>query len=1405
MGLSEPRWKSITPSAYSWEQDGLNYIRERLPDVDPWRVWSNFEFIALDGTINEVDLLVLSPAGLFLIEIKSWPGMLTGDAATWFVEHQGRSHVHDNPLGLTDRKAKKLASLLRRQKAIRDTHLPFVEALVFLSHEEMRCHLKDIARTRVTVRDRENASASYPPGIIRALTDRVFDGANSAPRFRIDKPVAKAVSLAMEQAGIREANRMRRVGDYNLVELLHDSPAGVYQDWHAEHVKTKEPRRVRIYTISRTASEEAREMTKRAAYREYDIVKVMSHPLIPQVETPIEHDLGTALLFRVRKDSMRLDHLLAQKGANLGIDFKLSLMRQIAEAVKYAHEKKIYHRSLSPQSILVSKSESTSPEIQIFNWQTGFRDGSGGSTSRVTATRHIEELVEASSMAYVAPESVSDPNAAGEKLDAFSLGAIAYHVFSGKPPAESSLELIDRIREGAGLRISSVLDGAGEALQELVRLSTHPDTLARPDSIAEWLGLLEAVEEELTAPADETIENPLDAKKDDKLPYGYKVVRRLGKGSTATAFLVEKDGREVVLKLANNAEKNDRVRAEAETLKKLRHANIAEWFESVEMKGIAGFTMEYAGERDTKKEGRDQEASLADRIRKEGALQLELLERFGEDLLKAVTYLEQQGVSHRDIKPENIGIGPGTRREQLHLILFDFSLSNAPLREIHAGTPPYLDPYLPERKSWDSYAERYSAAMTLYEMATGILPKFEGDPSAKGSEIPIEPERFDPAVRERFERFYQKAFARQITKRFDNAEEMLTAWRELFKDVEQPANPTITREEFDLPAAIAQATPQTKLIDFALSTRAINALDRIAIQTVEDLLRQGTYRIRAQRGVGTKTRREILELHGELRKRFPDVRQETLAPVETPSKGDELAEPEVGSVDAIVAQLRGRAREQEKAERKISNQFLGADGTALKAPFAWRTQTNIARERGVTRANISAAVAKGRERWRKNASIRSVRDELVALLDNHGGVLTAREAALALLSLRGSGEVEPIRSANASAVLRAAVEAERVAADPRFFDRRDGDRILIARTGELGDIADRLGRAADRLAQLEPLASPVRVIESLREIVVSREITWPPGVQPLTDSRLAKLAVEASLRAALSAKGEIYPRGMQAERALNLASGALYGANALTVEEVQARVASRYPEADTLPRRPDLDRLLDAQNLSLRWDHARQQYVYERRDLFTEVSGSSSTGTILPAAAFEPQSEERVTAMLFEERLAHALDEGGFLVLTTKPRKAAAAEQKLVARFGMDLKNLDEIVINALREEARENGVEWTTVLAADGALPRTKNYYFSRLVSESLPRILARISESRTPLFANPGLLARYDRMDVIEKLRDDAGTRNSPVHGAWLLVASDGQNTRPIIDGIPVPIISASQWAPIPDAWIDGVLEGS
>ena len=58
-----------------------------------------------DGKVNEVDLLVLAPGGLFLVEIKSRPGVLTGDTRTWTWITDGREYSYDNPALSPNRKA----------------------------------------------------------------------------------------------------------------------------------------------------------------------------------------------------------------------------------------------------------------------------------------------------------------------------------------------------------------------------------------------------------------------------------------------------------------------------------------------------------------------------------------------------------------------------------------------------------------------------------------------------------------------------------------------------------------------------------------------------------------------------------------------------------------------------------------------------------------------------------------------------------------------------------------------------------------------------------------------------------------------------------------------------------------------------------------------------------------------------------------------------------------------------------------------------------------------------------------------------------------------------------------------------------------------------------------------------
>jgi hypothetical protein len=116
--MKPPRWTAVSQSAFAWEREALDFARGHLPDHDPWRAWSNFEFIDDEGRVNDFDLLVLTPAGLVLVEIKSRPGAVSGDALNWTWTTDGRQITTDNPLPLANRKAKRLSSVLRRQEAL---------------------------------------------------------------------------------------------------------------------------------------------------------------------------------------------------------------------------------------------------------------------------------------------------------------------------------------------------------------------------------------------------------------------------------------------------------------------------------------------------------------------------------------------------------------------------------------------------------------------------------------------------------------------------------------------------------------------------------------------------------------------------------------------------------------------------------------------------------------------------------------------------------------------------------------------------------------------------------------------------------------------------------------------------------------------------------------------------------------------------------------------------------------------------------------------------------------------------------------------------------------------------------------------------------------------------------------
>jgi len=138
--------------------------------------------------VNEIDALVVTRAGLFLVELKSRGGTIMGNRHTWSWEQEGRIITIDSPLILANSKARKLRSLLERQRAFREVRAPFVEAVVFCSDPSISIQLPESERMRVCAR----LPLDKPPGIIPALLRREGTGAPPILGTVVDTPVARA-------------------------------------------------------------------------------------------------------------------------------------------------------------------------------------------------------------------------------------------------------------------------------------------------------------------------------------------------------------------------------------------------------------------------------------------------------------------------------------------------------------------------------------------------------------------------------------------------------------------------------------------------------------------------------------------------------------------------------------------------------------------------------------------------------------------------------------------------------------------------------------------------------------------------------------------------------------------------------------------------------------------------------------------------------------------------------------------------------------------------------------------------------------------------------------------------------------------------------------------------------------
>ena len=161
-------------------------------------------------------------------------------------------------------------------------------------------------------------------------------------------------------------------------------------------------------------------------HREILLAAQLQHPHIVPVLTAGEADgLPWFTMPYVDGESLRkrLD-----EGA-LPIAEAVSILRDVARALAYAHGQGVVHRDIKPDNVLLSSGTATVTDFGIAKALTAARTDSGAQGATITIAG-----TSLGTPAYMSPEQVTGDTDTDHRADIYSFGAMAYELLAGRAP-----------------------------------------------------------------------------------------------------------------------------------------------------------------------------------------------------------------------------------------------------------------------------------------------------------------------------------------------------------------------------------------------------------------------------------------------------------------------------------------------------------------------------------------------------------------------------------------------------------------------------------------------------------------------------------------------------------------------------------------------------------------------------------------------------------------------------------------------------------------------------------------------------------------------------------------------------------------------------------------------------------
>ncbi len=231
--------------------------------------------------------------------------------------------------------------------------------------------------------------------------------------------------------------------------------------------------------------------------REIQVAANLQHPHIVPVLTAGE--MGDVPFYTMPFiDGQSLRARLA--AGPIPIDECVSLLRDVARALAYAHEHHVVHRDIKPDNVLISGTSATVTDFGIAKAISAARaadtlDGAGGGA--------LTQLgMSIGTPTYMAPEQAAADPSTDHRADIYSFGCMAYEMLAGRPPF-AGLSPHKLLAAHMGSRPQPVWElrpDTPPALAEIVMECLEKDPDARPQRAADIARVLDAVSSGATGP-----------------------------------------------------------------------------------------------------------------------------------------------------------------------------------------------------------------------------------------------------------------------------------------------------------------------------------------------------------------------------------------------------------------------------------------------------------------------------------------------------------------------------------------------------------------------------------------------------------------------------------------------------------------------------------------------------------------------------------------------------------------------------------------------------------------------------------------------------------------------------------------------------------------------------------------